>query len=197
MLVCQYVASAQHMYAIIQENLLVWHKISKCTNPPEWNSDPRSQNELLKRNHQERTIMETKPLNPRRKRKTFWKTLIKSSEKVKWSPLNCKNTQKRNRYWLRSPVGSCKLPEGCFDQWKHQSSRKSVNYGDAVITNSLTPQMALYKMSEPPNNMRFELKGVASPFKNNSLRTWSEMEAELDGSDVSWMDTVAEYAKKG
>lgn len=98
MLVCQYVASAQHMYAIIQENLLVWHKISKCTTPPEWNSAHRPQNELLKRNHQERSIMDKAFKLKREKdsKKSYWKTLIKSSEKkTERSPINCKYTRKK------------------------------------------------------------------------------------------------------
>jgi len=68
------------IYVVFQENLLVWHKISKCTTPQEQNWN----------------------LSPQKKRRKTWKdgkTLIESSWKVKESPLNCNRTGLRFAVW--------------------------------------------------------------------------------------------------
>lgn len=78
------------IYVILQENLLVWHKISKCTTPQEQNCNHSPQKALWEFYKKERPIW-NKAFKAKKKRKEE-KTLIESSWKVKESPLNCNRT---------------------------------------------------------------------------------------------------------
>jgi len=58
-----------NIYVLLQENLLVWHKISKCTTPQEQNRNHSPQQALWEINKKRKNPFEPKPLKLRRRRK--------------------------------------------------------------------------------------------------------------------------------
>lgn len=77
-----------NVYVILQENLLVWHKISKCTTPQD-KIVTTALRKLYEKSTRKNQFETKEAFKAQKKRK---KTLIESSWKVKESPLNCNRT---------------------------------------------------------------------------------------------------------